>query len=107
MCIRDSHTAEHIVKAFYPPHAIRAFVHSKMQRDTQKHLLRCFQPVSYTHLDVYKRQAIVDAAKNAQTTQAVQFNGSSEDLKLNVVYGAAHLSLIHISRKVFLLCPTT
>ena len=34
--------------------------------------------------------AIVDAAKNAQTTQAVEFNGSSEDLKLNVVYGAAH-----------------
>ena len=31
--------------------------------------------------------AIVDAAKNAQTTQAVEFNGSSEDLKLNVVYG--------------------
>ena len=31
-----------------------------------------------------------DAAKNAQTTQAVEFNGSSEDLKLNVVYGAAH-----------------
>lgn len=30
------------------------------------------------------------AAKNAQTTQAVEFNGSSEDLKLNVVYGAAH-----------------
>ena len=27
------------------------------------------------------------AAKNAQTTQAVEFNGSSEDLKLNVVYG--------------------
>ena len=40
---RDLHTAEHIVKAFYPPHAVRAFVHSKMQRDTQKHLLRCFQ----------------------------------------------------------------
>lgn len=34
--------------------------------------------------------AIVDAAKNAQTTQAVEFNGSSDDLKLNVVYGAAH-----------------
>ena len=34
--------------------------------------------------------AIVDAAKNAQTTQAVEFNGSSEELKLNVVYGAAH-----------------
>ena len=34
--------------------------------------------------------SIVDAAKNAQTTQAVEFNGSSEDLKLNVVYGAAH-----------------
>lgn len=34
--------------------------------------------------------AIVDAAKNAQTTQAVEFNGSSEDLKLNVVYGATH-----------------
>ena len=32
----------------------------------------------------------MDAAKNAQTTQAVEFNGSSEDLKLNVVYGAAH-----------------
>lgn len=32
----------------------------------------------------------VYAAKNAQTTQAVEFNGSSEDLKLNVVYGAAH-----------------
>ena len=28
--------------------------------------------------------------QNAQTTQAVEFNGSSEDLKLNVVYGAAH-----------------
>ena len=34
--------------------------------------------------------AIVDAAKNAQTTQAVEFNGNSDDLKLNVVYGAAH-----------------
>ncbi len=34
--------------------------------------------------------AIVDAAKNAQGTQAVEFNGSSEDLKLNVVYSAAN-----------------
>ena len=34
--------------------------------------------------------AIVDAAKNAQTTQAVEFNGNSDDLKLNVVYSAAH-----------------
>ena len=33
---------------------------------------------------------LLNAAKNAQTTQAVEFNGSSEDLKLNVVYGAAH-----------------
>ena len=34
--------------------------------------------------------AIVDAAKNAQETQAVEFDGSSDELKLNVVYGAAH-----------------
>ena len=34
--------------------------------------------------------AIVEAAKNAQNNQAVEFTGSSEDLKLNVVYAAAH-----------------
>lgn len=34
--------------------------------------------------------AIVAAAKNAQENQAVEFNGSSDDLKLSVVYAAAH-----------------
>lgn len=34
--------------------------------------------------------AIVDAAREAKNTQAVEFTGNSEDLKLNVVYGAAH-----------------
>lgn len=34
--------------------------------------------------------AIVQAAKNAQETQAVEFSGSSDSLKLNVTYGAAH-----------------
>lgn len=34
--------------------------------------------------------AIVDAAKNAQENQAVEFNGNSDDLKLSVIYGAAH-----------------
>ena len=34
--------------------------------------------------------AIVQAAKNAQETQAVEFSGSSDSLKLNVAYGAAH-----------------
>jgi len=34
--------------------------------------------------------AIVDAAKNAQETQAVEFDGSSDELKLNVAYSAAN-----------------
>ena len=34
--------------------------------------------------------AIVQAAKNAQGTQAVEFSGDSANLKLNVVYGAPH-----------------
>ncbi|MGN0708453.1 MAG: FMN-binding protein [Faecalibacterium sp.] len=34
--------------------------------------------------------AIVAAAKNAQDNQAVEYTGSSDDLKLNVVYAAAH-----------------
>ena len=33
---------------------------------------------------------IAQAAKNAQTTQAVEFTGDSSALKLNVAYGAAH-----------------
>lgn len=33
---------------------------------------------------------IVDAAKNAQENQAVEFTGNSDDLKLSVIYGAAH-----------------
>lgn len=34
--------------------------------------------------------AIVDAAKNAQENQAVEFTGNSDDLTLSVIYGAAH-----------------
>ena len=34
--------------------------------------------------------SIAQAAKNAQTTQAVEFTGDSSALKLNVAYGAAH-----------------
>jgi uncharacterized protein with FMN-binding domain len=33
---------------------------------------------------------IADAARAAQETQAVEFDGNSDDLKLNVVYAAAH-----------------
>lgn len=33
---------------------------------------------------------IVDAAKNAQENQGVEFTGNSDDLKLSVVYAAAH-----------------
>lgn len=35
-------------------------------------------------------KVIAQAAKNAQNTQAVEFSGDSENLKLSVVYGAAH-----------------
>lgn len=35
-------------------------------------------------------QAIADAARAAKESQAVEFTGNSKDLKLNVVYGAAH-----------------
>ena len=35
-------------------------------------------------------KAIADAARAAQKTQAVEFDGSSDSLKLNVVYAAAH-----------------
>lgn len=35
-------------------------------------------------------QAIVDAAKAAKETQAVEYSGNSGDLKLNVAYTAAH-----------------
>lgn len=34
--------------------------------------------------------AIADAARAAKDTQAVEFTGNSDNLKLNVVYGAAH-----------------
>lgn len=34
--------------------------------------------------------AIADAARAARDTQAVEFTGNSDNLKLNVVYGAAH-----------------
>ncbi|MDO4324637.1 MAG: FMN-binding protein [bacterium] len=35
-------------------------------------------------------KAIADAARAAQKTQAVEFNGNSDSLKLNVAYAAAH-----------------
>lgn len=35
-------------------------------------------------------KAIADAAQAAKETQAVEYSGNSEDLKLSVVYGAAH-----------------
>lgn len=35
-------------------------------------------------------KVIAQAAKNAQSTQAVEFSGDSGNLKLSVVYGAAH-----------------
>lgn len=35
-------------------------------------------------------KAITDAARAAQKTQAVEFNGNSDSLKLNVAYAAAH-----------------
>lgn len=35
-------------------------------------------------------QAIADAARAAKETQAVEFTGNSDELHLNVIYGAAH-----------------
>ena len=55
MCIRDSVEAENKEKllAFYENYGFKRF-------DTRQTVLGDAESVSYTHLDVYKRQVITD-----------------------------------------------
>ena len=60
MCIRDSHYTIQPRLAKSTDHQIDGLVTAIAQED--RATVHAFQPVSYTHLDVYKRQD-VDAAK--------------------------------------------
>ena len=71
MCIRDRHVGAHQCAV-----CIVVFKEGNQRRGNRDNLSRCnvHIPVSYTHLDVYKRQLVIlDRAKNLGTEQAVAF----------------------------------
>ena len=51
MCIRDSHESFHYTR-------YDSFLNAGLLRDPAYDVSLCHIPVSYTHLDVYKRQVI-------------------------------------------------
>ena len=62
----------------------------------------CMVSVSYTHLDVYKRQKLGHTVKDRSAVMAKiiasldEINFSVEDTKIDVLGNAYELSLIHI-----------
>ena len=50
-------------------------------------------PVSYTHLDVYKRQAWAEAARGAATAQAARIVAASQDLRICLLQGCRYFVL--------------
>ena len=86
MCIRDRIKVEDLKDEFFKP-LIRQTFEKSGERMTAAQIRHRLRPVSYTHLDVYKRQGVdtLDAVLNASTLPGKR-NESERELRLDSVW---------------------